>query len=783
MSHEFTGVEQITVITPNPVFADMARNKFGGVHKNIETITIAKFLKDELTQLISEDKLSNFQGKSDLNLLLGSLWKIKKEGQFYELFKRSFQILTDFRSFTLNEDILKTILENYDEELAGGVLWFHKILEQMDVIDEHRSYFLLAERLRQGDLPPVYKSNRTLMFWGFDFLTGSQIDLLNALSIRNDIYIPFANEAYEKSKDLDWIKWLTKFDAKINLIDKSLENPNKLETFIFPKNYLGKTLLSLDKTNFDLVLGCKSLSDDFVSEIPFGKYSYKVSVDLFVEKLDSLKSFILEQFKGQVMLKSGQILDCCKSFATEAIEKQDFRAIKTASVVIDTVNKWTELSEKNEDIFEFDIKIIFDSAALDLPRNSLFSSSKEASQTLKTLRTIEQTSDVDAVLCITSDYGPVKGSVVQYQENVEKYLASIGPVRRGELEFQILKAKIKEALSYKNRTLLIEDGLIEHDLGWSNIFSEIELEKKDLPSLKLGKKDFYFPENETHYEFNSISASKLQTYIDCPRKFFLNYVLNQKPRIELTHELNYMQLGLIEHAVIESYLKKNSMFDEELLNDLIYGVLSEFENKGKLQPQMKEEYWLEVKALCTNIIQELLHLNNFIGLNLEFEKDLSAQELVEVKGSIDCFGRNSNTLLVLDFKRGGGSIPSQVGLKNFDKIQLWFYLNRLKNMGLYENSHKLIWGYVNLSKLEDSLIYTNDEVLLAQLKDLNLALTSKVYHFNEEMDDLFVDYASYELDVMKKIQTDTTFVSKPKEPKTCQYCELANICPRGESNV
>ena len=104
-------------------------------------------------------------------------------------------------------------------------------------------------------------------------------------------------------------------------------------------------------------------------------------------------------------------------------------------------------------------------------------------------------------------------------------------------------------------------------------------------------------------------------------------------------------------------------------------------------------------------------------------------------------------------------------------------------MGLYENSHKLIWGYVNLSKLEDSLIYTNDEVLLAQLKDLNLALTSKVYHFNEEMDDLFVDYASYELDVMKKIQTDTTFVSKPKEPKTCQYCELANICPRGESNV
>lgn len=784
LTHQFEGSEQITVITPNPVYADMARTKFGQVHNNIETITVAKFLKDELTQLVSEDELSNFQGKSDLNLLLGSLWKIKKSAQAYELFKRSFQVLTDFRSFTLNEDILQTILENYDEELAGGVLWFHKVMEQMDVIDEHRSYFLLAERLRQGDLPPLYKSNRTLMFWGFDFLTGSQIDLLNALSIRNKIHIPFAAMAYEKAKDLDWIKWLTKFEAEVNEIDKEQESSQSLETYVFPKNYLGKALKSLDKEKFELILGCKNLSDDFVSEIPFSDYSYKISIDLFEEKLEQLRGIIQDEFKLANSLTANELKEICQSFAKAAVEEQDFRALKTVSVVLDILNKWTNLSEKNETIFEFDIKIIFDSASLDLPRNSIFASTQESELSLKTLKTIEQCNDLPAVLCITGDYGPVKGSVVQYQENVEQYLASIGPVRRGELEFLILKSKIKEALSEKNRTLLIEDGLLEHDLGWSNILYEFNLETKSLSFQMNENKKYYFPGVENEYQLDSISASKLQTYIDCPRKFFLSYVLKQKPRVELTHELNFMQLGLIEHAVIEKYLKVHSMFDEEVLNSLIYDVLSEFEKRGDLQAEKKEEYGLEVKSLCTNIIQELLHLNNFLGLNLIFEKDITSEEKIAVKGSIDCFGYNNQTTMILDFKRGGGSIPSQVGLKNFDKIQLWFYLNRLEQMGLYSSEKKLVWGYINLSKLEESLIYSNDETLIAQLKDLDLKIISKLYYFNDEMKDLFEEYKKYQVNTVDMIQKDKDFICRPKEVKVCQYCELANICPReGEAHV
>lgn len=785
------GSEQVTIITPNPNYADMARSKFGNVHQSVEAITIAKFLKDELIQLIPQDKLENFKGKSDLNLLLGSLWKIKKESSSYEQFKRCFQILTDFRSFTLNDDILQTILENYEEDLASGVLWFHKVLTQMDIVDEHRSYFLLSERLRAGDLPPIYQSNRTLLFWGFDFLTGSQVDLLNSLAIRNDILLPFPASAYEKSKDLDWIKWLTKFEAKIENIDEVLDSTHEVKTISFPKNYLGATLKNfkenkLSGKTLDIVLGTKNLTDDYASEIPFGGYSYKVSVDLFEDKLALLREFIFDEIRSSNKLSHSKIIDIAQAFAKESIDNQNFRAIKAATVFIETVKNWVELSEHNEQLGEFDLKIIFDSAKLDLPRNSIFSSANIDGFPIRSLKDLEKNVNADAsAFCLTSSFDGIKGSVIQYSENVEKYLASIGPVRRGELEFQILKSKITEHLAKDGTYLFVEDGLVEHDLGWSNILSNFNFSQQKLESSTNIQKSYIFPKPEGQYQLESISASKLQTYIDCPRKFFLSYVLRQRPRVELTHELNFMQLGLIEHAVIEKYLQKNTTFNEEVLNEQILEVLNEFESKGELQPEKKEEYWLEVKALCSEVINELLIMNQTLGLNLFFEKELPASSQIPVNGSIDCFGENQSMSMILDFKRGGGSIPSQIGLKEFSKIQLWFYLDKLKNQNIISENKKLLWGYVNLSSLEDSLIFCDDEATIDILKGLNIKMFKKLYKFDDQMKDLVSEYQNYENLLIESINKEANFPCRPKEVKVCQYCELANICPRKEevSNV
>jgi hypothetical protein len=140
---------------------------------------------------------------------------------------------------------------------------------------------------------------------------------------------------------------------------------------------------------------------------------------------------------------------------------------------------------------------------------------------------------------------------------------------------------------------------------------------------------------------------------------------------------------------------------------------------------------------------------------------------------------NSETVVVLDFKRGGGSIPSQIGLKAFKKIQLWFYLQRLKNVKLYDPSKKLIWGYINLSALDESLVYCNDEVLIERFKGAGLKAFSKMNYFSEDMDEIFTKYESFEDELLSRLKSEKEFLPKPIEPKTCQYCHVSNICPRG----
>ena len=110
--------------------------------------------------------------------------------------------------------MLEAVLENYDEHLASGVLWLHRFMNELDLIDEHRSYFLLAETLRQGDLPVEYIVDKKLIFYGFDFMTASQVDLLKALALRDEVVIPFYSEAYKQTNNFDWINWFDEYNME-----------------------------------------------------------------------------------------------------------------------------------------------------------------------------------------------------------------------------------------------------------------------------------------------------------------------------------------------------------------------------------------------------------------------------------------------------------------------------------------------------------------------------------------------------------------------------------------
>ena len=72
---------------------------------------------------------------------------------------------------------------------------------------------------------------------------------------------------------------------------------------------------------------------------------------------------------------------------------------------------------------------------------------------------------------------PILGNDHLYSEKTREFLATIGPIRRKEAEFAIVKTIIKNILSREGNLLLVEKGLFEKDLGWGEIFN-IFSEKK-----------------------------------------------------------------------------------------------------------------------------------------------------------------------------------------------------------------------------------------------------------------------------------------------------------------
>ena len=143
--NEYALSPEVLVVTPNPTIADQIRNSFKNAQQKTESVTISKFIKDELGSLLDESLLESFRGKSELNLLLGAIWKKVGEKNDYIGFKKAFNLLTELRSYSMNPQVFETVLEHYDPELARVVQIMHQILEDMEIIDEHKSYFLLSE--------------------------------------------------------------------------------------------------------------------------------------------------------------------------------------------------------------------------------------------------------------------------------------------------------------------------------------------------------------------------------------------------------------------------------------------------------------------------------------------------------------------------------------------------------------------------------------------------------------------------------------------------------------
>jgi CRISPR/Cas system-associated exonuclease Cas4 (RecB family) len=261
------------------------------------------------------------------------------------------------------------------------------------------------------------------------------------------------------------------------------------------------------------------------------------------------------------------------------------------------------------------------------------------------------------------------------------------------------------------------------------------------------------------------TASRLQTFIDCPQKFYFSHIERIDNEPEERCSVSAKELGNLEHEIIATYFSKVSSFknpfDLKLHQQICEKAVEEFIGKGKLvlNESEKSKSLNEIMHYSLNGITFLIDL--LIGRNgksIKFEVPLPVNKW-SIKGFIDCLIElDSGKYILLDFKRSEAAAGAKKETLEFKKIQLWVYLMVLSDLKFSFD----YFGYLNLSATEESRVLFEGEQAEALIAD-SLAGAQRIIE-----------------KVIEDLKTRVLFQPQPRNPKVCEFCPVYLTCSKGE---
>jgi RecB family exonuclease len=734
-----------TIICPSPSIADGLRRYVGD---EFEILTISKWV----SELLKLKKLERIN-KAQLMLRLASVWKhYFPEGSSFQFF-HAFELFTELRSFTLDLSLLTEFLNESDEILKKSIFIFWTYLENEKIIDEHLSYALSAD------------ANLEKPIWliGFKNMSGIQLDMLKNLAERQSVTVFIPRLVYHSSISSDWTKWLV---PDLQVEDRFNESNVKYSTF--PKNKLNFSLSALRKImpEIDIVIAGNEISLNHLGEVSCAGDFFKTQEDFFKSSRQDIFQ-ILSKAINKNKMPLEQFRQTVTGLKEQALLEENFIKYK----IIDLAEECLEVyKEFQTELDEFSLKIFQHVVELNSPR--VFAVSQTGEEANK-IQKIDELSFLKihgpTVLLASSDYGNIRSAEKKLNESLLKAIKNISPIKRAGLEFLFVKNDILNLLAEDECFLLIEEGLDITDLSWREIISSLNLNLVQIDSnfhLKKAR-DFLQP----HISFKGetvekISASRLQVFIDCPRKYYFNNVDKIDHRPEQRLSLGSDEMGTIEHEVIKNYfemlgeniaqpIREGSI--EKICHDEINKYLST--SQITLSSKSRLQCFYEIFNYSKNAIEflgEYIVHEKATGINFEVPLEKNPLNLV---GFIDCIVfLPEDRIAVFDFKRSSASIGSKIETMSFNKIQIWVYLVVL---GKFLNIQISDWGYLNLAEINESLLFNENQ---------KVTLTEEIFEKSSNIIE----------NKILELKNERIFPARPRVSKVCQFCEVSLFCPKGE---
>lgn len=235
-------------------------------------------------------------------------------------------------------------------------------------------------------------------------------------------------------------------------------------------------------------------------------------------------------------------------------------------------------------------------------------------------------------------------------------------------------------------------------------------------------------------KFTPYSVSKIECYIDCPKKFEWRYIL--KPEVNSSYI--HLEKGKLWHTIIEHAIKRTTKnFVKPRLTEMTQEMYL-VELKKSLQ-FIKSNFFLPY--LQDIMIYKQLTEQRF-SINEKGEAALDKGNNPLMKGFIDLYQFNDTDAVIVDWKTGGKSIES---LKKFQKssFQLEVYAY-------------VIWKLFSPKNICARYVYVEHEYQYVMNNFNHLDTWREITYWIDQ------------------IEKTTSF--ERKETALCDYCEFRGLC-------
>jgi RecB family exonuclease len=761
-------------VTPSPAKADSLRSSVTG-----NVLTIAKFTSDLISTLWKDEEKPTIKRKAELLLIFGILKNKYFPTLGYEQFLQAYNLFSDLRSFTLNEDALSSVLEEQPEEIRVTVQTFWQLLNLTGYSDEHGAYHIIAEALRGASEEEALK--KVFVFWGFQHLNGQQLDLLKALAIRYTVIIPFPLVLKEKLKRSDWVSWLSHDRAESQDLDL-VEIKPRGEWLKINSREISYRLRTMIEKKPQIILGVPKLKPEHMDIIPSSQVGFKIQSELLGKEILEIADEV-EHFEQKTLTELEYNLSLMRKESLKVVkEKFPYKKLKVLQLYQEAILSIRELTDDNITVDAFFLKLLRDVVLLNQPRTS-FSPILSDSDILE-LKDMSSLEDIDrkrpVILCVDDRFDDLQGLGQNYTESVQKHLAALGPLKRNDLDLAFRQWEFADLFSEAQVTVLMSEGVLKHNLIWKKLFQGIELNvvNADDNRTERGLKDSLANLPPKKYE-GSFSASRLQTYADCPRKFYYSFVEPLAPTLKLEKDIDQMVSGTLIHKIIEEFYHQNLM--EEDVPALTREIFESYirDNNLDLPHDVYDQRRLIFTHRSLNGIKFLKELETILGEKVEWkiEERFQKDESLPLNGIMDCLAITKNNIILLDFKSSKAAASTNTEVEAIESYQLWVYALAARKMIPGFAQKNIVMGFVVLDDTTESNLLLSDEDLFAKVKEAKIARPKM---FSEPFPaTLDLSWTKIQ-EIMTAVKTDKTFPPRPRKSNTCDFCSLISVCPRAE---